>query len=150
PIIKSPRQGNWEGVEVEIIDSKNIKFILKKPYAPFVENLTLGILPAHVWKEATQEEFPFSKYNIEPVGSGPYKLSSIKYNASGVPEIITLKSWKRHLPSKPNIAKLEMRFFKNEEDMLRAFESGDILAIAGISPAIAKNLEANDFKTITP
>ena len=47
--MKSPKRAGWEGVSVEKIDDKTIKFTLKKPYAPFLENTTIGILPSHIW-----------------------------------------------------------------------------------------------------
>ncbi len=140
PVLKSPRRGNWEGVAVQIIDEKNIKFVLKKPYSPFLENLTGGILPKHIWQDVTSEAFPFSKRNIEPVGSGPFRISRIKYNSSGVPIIITLKSFNKYVGGEPFIAQVEMRFFQNEEALVKAFESGDIDAVAGISPQTAEKL----------
>ena len=35
PVIKSPKKGNWDGVSVEKIDEKTIKFTLKQPYASY-------------------------------------------------------------------------------------------------------------------
>lgn len=145
PVLKSPRRGSWEGVAIQIIDAKNIKFVLKKPYSSFLENLTMGILPKHIWKDATSEEFPFSQHNIEPIGSGPYKISDIKYNSSGVPEIVSLKSFNKYVGGEPFISKIEIRFFQNEETLVGAFESGDVNAIAGISPGTAENLKEKGF-----
>jgi len=34
-ILKSPKRLNWEGVTVQKIDDKKIRFILKQPYSPF-------------------------------------------------------------------------------------------------------------------
>ena len=44
PLIKSPRRGNWEGVSVEKVDEQTVIFKLKKPYAPFIYNLTFPSL----------------------------------------------------------------------------------------------------------
>lgn len=148
-VLKSPRGGHWEGVGIEIIDNKNLIFTLEKPRASFLENLTQGVLPAHLWRDATAEEFPFSQYNILPVGSGPYKISHIKYNAGGMPEIITLKSFKKDVGGEPLIARLEIRFFQNEKDAKDAFETNNLDAIAGLSPETANGLKEKGFVIIT-
>jgi len=55
PSLKSPERVKWEGVTVKKIDQKTITFTLKNPYSPFIENMTLGILPFHIWKNADLE-----------------------------------------------------------------------------------------------
>ncbi|MCH7975051.1 MAG: ABC transporter substrate-binding protein, partial [Bacteroidetes bacterium] len=49
PTLKSPKRANWDGVAVTKINGQKIQFILRQPYAPFLENTTLGILPRHLW-----------------------------------------------------------------------------------------------------
>ncbi len=71
PVLKSNQRANWEGVEVEKIDDRTIRFSLKRPYAPFIENMTLGILPKHIWGEIPPEQMTLTDFNIKPVGSGP-------------------------------------------------------------------------------
>ena len=46
PTLGSSERVTWEGVGVKVIDAKTIAFTLKEPYAPFLENMTLGILPS--------------------------------------------------------------------------------------------------------
>jgi len=60
PALKSPEYANWSGVAVRAVDSRTVEFTLAKPYAPFMENTTLGIMPEHLWKDVADEDFPFS------------------------------------------------------------------------------------------
>ena len=83
PDIKSSHRADWEGVKVNAPDAHTITFTLPRPYAPFIENTTLGILPKHVWEDTSAEEFPFSPANTRPVGSGPYRVSSMDTNSTG-------------------------------------------------------------------
>lgn len=138
PVIKSPKRSNFEGVTIEKINNKEIKFILKKPYSPFIETLTLGILPKHIWEKVSSEEFAFSQYNINPIGSGPYKIEKITKNSGEVPSSITLISWKKYNPERPKIKNITFRFFANENDMLRAYNNKNIDNVSGISPNSAK------------
>ena len=48
PIIKNSKKGNWDGVSIEKVNKKTIKFVLKQPYAFFLNNTTLGIMPAYL------------------------------------------------------------------------------------------------------
>ena len=50
PFIKSPHRVEWEGITVEKDNDYQVTFILKKPFPLFMETLSLGILPKHVWK----------------------------------------------------------------------------------------------------
>ena len=65
PLLKSPKRVNWEGVTVQKINDKTIKFSLKQKYFPFLEIATLGIIPKHLWGELTTEQFNFSDFNTQ-------------------------------------------------------------------------------------
>ena len=75
PALQSPERANWDGVTVAAIDAETVQFTLKAPYAPFVENLTTGILPKQLWQNVSDDEFSFSDLNTNPVGSGPFEVS---------------------------------------------------------------------------
>ncbi|MDD2935267.1 MAG: ABC transporter substrate-binding protein [Candidatus Pacebacteria bacterium] len=142
-IIKSPKRPNWEGVEVKIIDQKQIQFILKTPYSPFTENLTLGILPKHIWEKVEPEQFAFSQLNIKPIGSGPYRIVSTKMNSSGIMEKYELKPFTKYTLGEPYISKITIKFYPNEEALINAYKKGYIEDINTISPEQARELEKN-------
>jgi peptide/nickel transport system substrate-binding protein len=140
PVIKSSKRANWEGVAVEKIAENEVKFILKKPYAPFLSALTLGILPEHIWKNVSSEEFPFSAANIDPVGSGPYKVEKVSKNSGGIPTSITLSSWGKYEAGRPKIKNITFKFFQNENDLVKAYSDKTIESAAGLSPLDAQHL----------
>ena len=86
PGIKSPKRGNWDAVSVEKVDERTVAFKLKKPYAPFIYNLTTGILPKNIWKNVSDDEFSFSQFNTLPIGSGPYEVERVERNSGGIPD----------------------------------------------------------------
>lgn len=134
PIIKSPRRAEWEGVIVATgTDSRTVIFTLEKPYAPFLQNTTLGILPKHHWKDLTSEEFAFSNKNIAPVGSGPYQFVAVTNNNQGIPYHYALTAFDGYLPQPAYITSIDISFFHAEDDATTAFNSGDIEAIGGFS-----------------
>lgn len=132
--LKSPKRANWDGVNVEKINNKQIRFTLKQPYAPFLENTTLGILPKHIWEKVNIEQFAFSKFNNEPIGSGPYKIDKIKYNSDGTPKFYELKSFDKYALGKPFISKIKIVFYQNETSLLEGYKNKNIKNINSISP----------------
>ena len=144
--LKSPKRANWEGVTVEKKSERIITLTLKQPYAPFLENATLGILPKHLWKDANAEQFPFSPFNINAVGSGPYKVERIKRNASGTPYYFELSSFKNYTFGAPYIKRISIYFYPNEKELLDGLARGEIDSINTITPTAAKNLEEKDLR----
>ena len=140
PAIKSPKRPNWEGVTVQKIDERNVRLILKQPYSPFLENATLGILPKHIWNGVNADEFPFGQFNIQPVGSGPYKMKSIERNSSGIPISYRLESFDKYTFGNPLIENIIIRFFQNSDALVLGYKNGTVESIAGISPGQAKGI----------
>jgi peptide/nickel transport system substrate-binding protein len=138
-VIKSPKKANWEGVLVEKINDKEIRFTLKKPYAPFLSALTLGILPKHIWEKVSSEEFPFSEFNINPVGSGPYKVGKIVRNSGGILSVINLSAWKKYAPNGPKIKSIVFKFFQNETELAKAYGNQTVESASGLSPSLIKS-----------
>lgn len=133
PSIKSPHKIEWEGVTVEKIDENQLFFTLKKPYPYFMEILSIGILPKHVWKNLTDEQISLSDFNIHAIGSGPYKLIDID-SKSGIPITFYLKAHKHYTLGRPYIENMIVHTYQNEKLLLQAIEDKDVTRIHGISP----------------
>lgn len=134
PSIQSPRRANFEGVEVEQINEREIKFSLKKPYAPFINYLSAGILPKHIWKNINNDQFAFSGFNSLPVGSGPYEVEKITKDKNDIPMSYELTPFNKHKSGKVYISKIILNFYQSEKDMLDAFANGEIKNMGGIGP----------------
>jgi peptide/nickel transport system substrate-binding protein len=132
--LKSPLRANWDGVLVEALDASTVQFTLKSAYAPFIENLTLGILPKARWGSINDEEFPFSDLNAEPIGSGPYAVSNISRTSSGIPSVYTLRSFNSYALGEPYLQSVTLRFYQSEGSLTTALSRGEIEAASGISP----------------
>lgn len=146
PLLKSPRRANWEGVAVEKIDDRTVSFTLREPYAPFLENTTLGILPRHLWGSVTDDQFPFSDLNNAPVGSGPYRIDKVERDSSGIPVSEVLRAFPGYVLGKPNISRLTLRFYQNAEAAIAAYERGEIEGVGSLTPADALSLREDDAR----
>ncbi len=133
PLIKSPHRIEWEGVTVEKNNDEQVTFILKKPFPFFMNTLSLGILPKHVWKNLTEDQISLSDFNIHAIGSGPYKIDDI-IAESGIPKTFILSSHKHYTLGRPYIETVVLSTYQNEKYLLKAFQDGDITRMHGVSP----------------
>jgi peptide/nickel transport system substrate-binding protein len=133
PEYKSPLRINWQGVEVEKIDDYTVRFKLKNTYAPFLHNLTVGILPKHLWAGISAQNFPLAEYNLKPIGSGPYKFKKFEQNHSGAIQSIELKWHKDFYLKKPFIEKLIFRFYTTEEAAIKAYNKRQVDGLSFLS-----------------
>ena len=146
PILKSPKRVSWEGVAVQKIDDRTIEFILKKPFASFLENLTIGILPAHLWNEIPVDQMTFSELNTHAVGAGPYKITDIKKKSSGIIESYSLAAFKKYSPDEPYIQRINFSFFSSESELVRALENGSVDSGSALSPINAEKLSQSGLR----
>lgn len=142
PQLRSPIRGDWNGVQVEIIDEHTVTFTLDEPYAPFLENLTLGILPAHLWGPLSPSQFSSSPYNDHPIGAGPYRIASFRRDQATAATTYTLQAFTRYVHGTPYISSITVRSFANKSELYTALENGTIDSAGGIDPDRVADLTA--------
>lgn len=148
--IKSPKRASWTGVAVEKLDAQTIQFQLSQPYAGFLQNTTLGILPRHLWGSLSPEQFSFNELNVRAVGAGPYKIKRIQRTKAGVPEKITFTAFKNFAPQQPYIKRVIVRFYANKAELETALTKGGVDAISAIDPETAAQFASkNKFDVLT-
>lgn len=144
PEIESPLKTAFQRVAVEKIDDFTVKFTLTKdPYAPFLtENSTFGILPKHIWEEILPKNFPLAKYNLEPIGSGPYKFKEYKKDKkTGTIKSYTLETFEDYFDKKPYIQEITFKFFNDYPELINAYNKRKITGISYIPPKEKKNIK---------
>lgn len=149
PAIKSPKRPNWDGVRVEKISDTELEFNLTTPYAPFIFNTTIGILPKARWEQITNEEFSFTTLNTNPIGSGPYEIKNIERDETEIIISYELASFSKYAIKEPFISKIIFNFYKTEEALQTAYEKRHIESIHSISPNIVKDLNLKNRNLIT-
>lgn len=138
--LKSPELSNWSNIRVEAVDARTVRFTLPKPYAPFLEDATLGIIPARHFAQVTTEEFPFTSLMQEPIGAGPFKVKRIERSKNGLIVRYELSAFSDYALGRPYLDSLRFEFFAQETDLLRAFERGRIESAHGIPGETARRV----------
>ncbi len=149
PDLKSPFQSLWNNATVEIKNDREITFSLYKPFPGFLEMLSLGILPKHIWSNVDIANFAFSEHNLDPIGSGPYKIDKIKKDSSGVPILYELKSFKNFTLTEPHINQINFRLYPNEALLIVDYEQEKIDSMNSINPSYVEKIKSADKRIIT-
>lgn len=134
PDFKSPLRVSWSGIEIERVSDNTIRFVLQKQSSIFLEYCTFKIIPEHIWKSITPENFPLSTNNLKPIGSGPYKFETLEQNQENKTISLTLARNENYFAKGPYISKITFYFFDNQEDLLKAYPTKDIKGLALASP----------------
>jgi len=94
------------------IDEFTIQFKLNNVYVNFLHNLTISIMPRHLWAGISVSNFPLAQYNLKPIGSGPYKFkNSIKTRWKyWINEFVYNENY--YLTEGPFIKKLNIFFYR--------------------------------------
>ncbi len=135
--LKSPWFQDWHGIVAVAVNKKTVRFTLPQPYAPFLQNTTMGILPEHLWKGISDAQFPFSKLMTYPVGAGPFVVSRVVRNTGGGPAggLISeydLTASKNYVFGRPYLNGIDIRFYPNNTQRTQALSQGEITNAYGI------------------
>jgi peptide/nickel transport system substrate-binding protein len=114
-----------------------VQFTLSKPYAPFLGNTTLGILPARLWQGISDEEFAFTNLAAEPVGAGPFKVNSVSRDSSGLITSYTVVANPRYVLGRPYLDSITLRFYAQQQDLMKALAAGNVDSAYGFPAANA-------------
>ncbi len=130
PALRSPFRGMYARIKaLEVLGPRRLRVHLKAPHAPFLSDMSLGILPAHSLDGSGQLKGPL-------IGAGPYHLQE----RQGQRELL-LSRFEGYWRGRPEIPYLVMRSVRDENTRLLAILGGaaDLLQNS-LSPRMAEAL----------
>ncbi len=144
PDYNSPLQRNFIGVTVEKMADNQIKFTLPTVYVGFAHLLTFGIIPQNIWENVAPEFAALNDLNLEPIGSGPYKFTSIVKSKQGEIKEYRLEVNSDYYGAKPYLEKIIFRFYPESTELIGALNSGSVAGISSLSLEQKTSLIAQD------
>lgn len=143
----SPLYGSWRNIVVEKIDKLAVRFILPSPHAPFINSLTVGILPNHVLKDVRPSELRTADFNLRPrVASGPFifeELSVLSPDSMHV--LMSARANPSYVLGRPKLDGFHLHAYKDREDMVRAFRSQEVASLSDATTDQLRALAAGSF-----
>jgi len=126
----SPLLRSFRGVVAEKVDDHTIKISLKEPFAPFLNLLTIGILPEHLWYNVTAANADLNELNKKPVGSGPWQFDSFKKDGAGLIKSYTLVPHDEYYGAKPYLNQVTFKFYGDGASAVEALKNKQVKAIS--------------------
>src|SRR6185369_2512655 len=132
----SPKRGLLKPLEsIDVLDPYTIRFHLRAPHAPFIEQFTIGIVPATAQSANPAQTRP-------PPGSGPFVLDAMEPG-----ERVILKANNKYWDAKPAIAGLIFKAVPDAMVRVLEFKKGSIGFLQNdiepdVIPWLKKNTDA--------
>ena len=139
----------WGKIQVEKMNDKNLKFTLPEPFVPFLDYMTFGILPKHLLGSVPPDQMASAEFNINPVGSGPYKFERLLVDKGQIIGV-ALTVFKDYYRQPGFIEQVVFRYYPTSAAALDAFRQGDVFGISQITgDALGDALEELNLNVYT-
>lgn len=145
PNWRSPLAGSFQNVSVVRVDDRTLQFQLEEPDPQFLHELTVGILPSHIWSHVTDSGAQLADANIRPIGSGPYKVSSFTRDPNGSILNYHLTRFEGYYGIKPYIEEWRFRFFPDRNQALAALKNNQVRSLAFVPWNEASGLSSEQY-----
>lgn len=132
-LTRSSLRGKWQDTTLQVEDDYTISFQLKKAYAPFLNKVTFGILPKHVFEKIPGENIRLSEINLTPIGSGPFTFAHFEQDDQGNIISYQLLANEQYYEGSPYLKKVTFNFYSEEEDLYDAYVKKEINGFEALS-----------------
>lgn len=151
PDARSPYAPSWRGVVAERVSEVRVSLALPAPYAFFAQSLErLYIIPAHIFGSVPPANMRLSAYNLEPVGSGPYKFRSFTKRKDGFISEYVLETNENYYGEKPFIKDFYFVFYESSEALQKDFKLRRIDGLGSLTPIEPDSLPSSAAVNFIP
>lgn len=128
----------WRSVVVEQTDAYAVRFILREPFAPFLDYTTLGVLPVHILGNVPAQMLRESKFNATPIGTGPFQVAEVSAQR------VVLTANPNYYRPRPYLDRIEFVFYPNDPSVFEARRRGEVVGIARVLPEHLQSVRDDD------
>jgi peptide/nickel transport system substrate-binding protein len=126
-------QSFWREVDVKALNETTLQFRLPEPFAPFPDFLTFGILPAQLLGGQSLDDLINSTFNLQPVGSGPYRFEKLIVTDDGKIGGVSLVVFEEYYGKKPFIERIVFRYYPTSSAAYKAYKEGVVMGIGQVT-----------------
>jgi peptide/nickel transport system substrate-binding protein len=125
----------WGRIEVTKLNEKNVKFSLPEPYIPFIDYLAFGVVPKHLLESVPPDQMSIAEFNINPVGSGPYRFDQLIVEEGQITGVVLTRS-RNYYGAPAFIEQVVFRYYPTAANALDAYQQGDVFSVSQITPDV--------------
>ena len=139
----------WGQIEVVRLDERTLQFKLPEAFAPFMDYLTFGVLPAHLLGDLSLPEIIDSPFNLQPVGSGPYRFDNLLVEDGQIAGVV-LSAFNEYYGQPAYVEQIAFRYYPDEASLWAAYQAGEISGLGEVTQGLlAQVLVDEALKTYT-
>ena len=122
----------WGEIEVEALDEITLQFRLPEAFAPFLDYLDFGILPAHLLANMSAAEIVDAPFNLQPVGTGPFRFEQLIISDNQITGVV-LRRNKEFYGKGAFLDQVEFKYYQDSLMVWEAYTTGEIQGIDQIT-----------------
>jgi peptide/nickel transport system substrate-binding protein len=103
-----------------------------------LDYLTFGILPEHLLGELSPEEIIDSDFNLQPIGSGPYKFDRFEVNGDQISSVV-LTTFEDYYLGAPFIEQFVFKYYPDTVSAIEAYKAGEVFGIGHVTNDILQD-----------
>lgn len=135
PGARSPFAKSWEGVTIDRISELQARLTLPTSYVLLPRYLErLSLIPEHVFKDIPSANLPLSRYRLEPIGNGPYRVERITKRSDGFITQYSFASNSRYHRTLPFITRFSLKFYESEDELMKALRLREVDGFGSLTP----------------
>lgn len=128
----------WRSITVEKLDDRTIQVTLPQPFAPFIDLMTFGLLPEHIYRDTPAIDLVTKPLTANPIGAGPMRIVEI------APDRVRLEPSPFNTDQTPYILAMEFHFSPDYASTVAAFDEQQIDGLSTVLPVDIKNAAERD------
>jgi peptide/nickel transport system substrate-binding protein len=125
----------WGEIEVNVLSAKALQIKLKEPFSPLMDYLSFGILPKHLLGGMTYTDIINSEFNLNPIGSGPYKFSRVLSEGNQISAVI-LNTNSEYYSKVPFLQEYVFKYYPDSASAFNAYLQGAINGVSSLDKTI--------------
>ncbi|HCU80126.1 MAG TPA: hypothetical protein DGN60_03050 [Chloroflexi bacterium] len=123
----------WRQIAVAKLNNSTLKLTLPEPYAPFLDHVTFPVLPAHMFSGVRSADLKLHPANMNPVGSGPFKVENLNLgDGHSISEIVLTTNPFYHGDT-PMLTAIKLKYYLDESSSIEALRQNEIMGVGGLS-----------------
>ncbi|MGD8813259.1 MAG: ABC transporter substrate-binding protein [Anaerolineales bacterium] len=125
----------WKEINIIQLDEHTVQFQLPEPFAPFLDYLTIGLLPDHLLRGVSVVDMVDHPYNLQPIGTGPFRFDHFIVEDDEIVGVYLI-AFSDYYDGAPYLERVEFRYFPDARSALDAYLAGEVMGISNVTPEI--------------
>ena len=125
----------WNEIEVNVLNAKTLQIKLNEPFAPLMDYLSFGVFPKHLLDGMAYTDIINSEFNLNPIGSGPYKFSRVLSEGAQISAVI-LNSNTDYYDKVPFLQEYVFKYYPDSASAFNAYLQGAVNGVSSLDKTI--------------